>query len=214
MKHSQFEEEEFILEAVGRDYNTGKCVPPSGQPNRFLDIGAFNPIVLSNTRALFERGWSGVMIEPSPLPMEKLLREYGNEPRITLIQAAVGLDASLTKLHVTEDALSTTSDQHRTTWTHPEDKTKDGGYYGSMLVPQITLAELFEAFPANFDFVNIDTEGSSFELLKEMFRLGVHPWCCCFEHDRRYAESFAVFEREGYKLIHENSVNRIIQLRG
>lgn len=198
---SQYLEDEFIAKALD-------ARSLSIKNDRFLDIGAFHPTVFSNTRQLFEAGWSGVMIEPSPLPMEKLLREYGNEPRITLIQAAVGMDPSLTLLHVTEDALSTTDPAQKERWS------KEGGYYGSMLVPQITLAELFEAFPANFDFVNIDTEGSSFELLKEMFRLGVHPWCVCFEHDGRYPESFAVIHEHGYKVVYENATNRVCQLRG
>ncbi len=202
---SQYDEDRYIAAAL--DARTVK-------KDRFLDIGAFHPTVFSNTRQLFEAGWEGVMIEPSPLPMEKLLREYGNKPRITLIQAAVGMDPSLTLLHVTEDALSTTDPAQKERWTDPNDKTKDGGYYGSMFVPQITLAELFEAVSADFDFVSIDTEGSSFELLKEMFRLGVNPWCVCFEHDGRYPESFAVIHEQGYKVVYENATNRVIQLRG
>jgi FkbM family methyltransferase len=198
---SQFSEDLYIAEALSQR-------PAKTRNDRYLDIGAWHPVTFSNTRALYEKGWSGVMIEPSPLPMEKLLREYGNDPRIVLINAAVGLDPSLTLLHVTEDALSTTSAGHAQAWRH------QGGYYGSMFVPQITLAELFEAIPANFGFVNIDTEGSSFELLKEMFRLGVHPWCVCFEHDGRYPESFAVIHENGYKVIYENDCNRVLQLRG
>jgi FkbM family methyltransferase len=193
---SQSDEDRYIAQA---------CTKNNG---RFLDIGAWQPVVFSNTRALFERGWSGVMIEPSPTPMEALLREYGNEPRITLVQACVGLTTSMAKLHVTQDALSTTDLAHKAAWQ------EKGGYYGSMMVPQVTLAELFAVFPADFDFVSIDTEGNSVELLKEMFRLGVHPWCVCFEHDRRFAESFALLHDEGYKLIYENDTNRIIQLRG
>jgi FkbM family methyltransferase len=199
----------------GEDVHIARALDARVKKNdRFLDIGAFHPVVFSNTRQLVEAGWSGVMIEPSPLPMEKLLREYGTSDRFTLIQAAVGLDPTLTKLHVTEDALSTTSEEHKQKWTHATDKTRDGGYYGAMYVPQITLAELFEAFPANFDFVSIDTEGTSIDLLKEMFRLGVHPWCVCFEHDGRYPESSGFFEKEGYFIEHENDCNRVIRLRG
>lgn len=60
--YSQFYEETFILKAVE------KC-----EGSRFLDVGAFHPTDKSNTRALYEAGWSGVMIEPSPVPMRNLL---------------------------------------------------------------------------------------------------------------------------------------------
>ena len=122
----------------------------------FFDIGAFAPKTFSNTRALYELGWSGVMIEPSPMPMPALLQEYGKEPRITLICAAVGLERQMVKLNITQDAMSTSDPAWCEKWA------KDGGYYGSMFVPQITLDDIFLQFGGGFDFVNIDTEGSSF----------------------------------------------------
>ena len=98
MSYSQNAEEQHILRIVG------------DQPGRFLDIGAYNPKLFSNTRALYERGWSGVMVEPSPGPFESLLREYGNDDRIKLICAAVTVigGEDIVTLYATQDALSTT----------------------------------------------------------------------------------------------------------
>ena len=63
-KYSQFEEQDHILRTfAGLD-----------SPGRFLDIGSWDPITFSNTRALVEMGWSGVMIEPSPGPFLEILR--------------------------------------------------------------------------------------------------------------------------------------------
>ena len=61
--YSQRDEEKYILEAFD-----GKT------DGRFLDIGAWHPTVFSNTRALIEMGWSGVMIEPSPGPFLNIVR--------------------------------------------------------------------------------------------------------------------------------------------
>ena len=33
----------------------------------FLDLGAYDGVDLSNTRALTELGWAGVCIEPNPV---------------------------------------------------------------------------------------------------------------------------------------------------
>ena len=57
--YSQYGEDRAIVELFG------------DHVGRFLDIGAWHPTVFSNTRALFERGWSGVMVEPSPCPFLK-----------------------------------------------------------------------------------------------------------------------------------------------
>ena len=104
--YSQAQEERYLLEAF------------NGHPGlRFLDIGAFHATQLSNTRALFELGWSGVMIEPSPGPMRSLLAEYGNEKRITLIQAAeVGIEGGLASMWISEDAVSTSEPANYELW--------------------------------------------------------------------------------------------------
>jgi FkbM family methyltransferase len=191
--YSQGNEETYILDAV-------KHI----EGGRFLDIGAWSPTHFSNTRRLWEMGWGGVMIEPSPVPMHGLVQAYGNDPKITLVQAAVGVDHQLIKLYVTQDALSTTSEAAFVRWSG------EGGYYGSLEVPQITVADIFLRFDGGFEFISIDTEGSSVEVLKAVFALGVRPTCICFEHDKRFVESFAMLESAGYRLVMENDNNRII----
>lgn len=189
--YSQSAEEQYILEHCPAD-------------GRFLEIGAWHPRQFSNTRALYERGWSGVMIEPSPVPMHVLLQEYGNDPRITLVEAAVGLDTHLIKLHVTQDALSTSNPNNLRRWG------EEGGFYGSMLVPQITIHQVLAQFGGQFDFISIDTEGGSVELLRELLATPHNPHCICFEHDRRFSESFAYIEKAGYRIVYENDDNRVI----
>lgn len=175
--YSQYVEQARILKALGF---LGKEWPEF-KPGRFLDIGAWDAKSFSNTRALFELGWEGVMVEPSPGPMRKLLEEYGKHDRITLIQALVGLNSGLQTLRVTDDALSTTNAEQAKQWT-------DHGYpyLGNLIVPQISIRDLLRMHEP-FDFINIDTEGSSVDLLiggvlAYEFRFGL-PRCICVEHD-------------------------------
>ena len=169
---------------------------------RFLDIGAWHPKTFSNTRALFELGWSGVMIEPSPGPMLNLLAEYGNEPRITLVSAAVGLVAGFASMHITDDAVSTVDEKAYTTW-------KDGAKWrGSMSVPIITLEEIALRF-GGFDFWNIDAEGISVDLFKRMMVLGHEPRCVCVEFDDRLKELMSVATTK-YNLVYSNGTNAVM----
>lgn len=192
-KYSQYDEQQYILSAFG------------DRGGRFLDIGAYNPFEFSNTRALFERGWSGVMIEPSPGPMTSLVREYGEEPRIILLSAAVGMMdwTNPCTLHVTDDCTSTTQQADFEKW---KQRNK---YDGVLLVPVITLGELEEQFPG-FDFINFDAEGVSADLFIHALKgLEWSPRCICVEHDGRLNELKAVGMWAGYRAVYENGTNAV-----
>ena len=192
MSYSQGAEEQEILRAVGDKIGS------------FLDIGAYDPKVFSNTRALFERGWKGVMVEPSPYRMPSLIEEYGNDERITLIQAAVG-DGSLLKMWMTPDALSTSNEESHKLWATA------GGFKGIALVPTVTLAQIWNQF-GGFDFVNIDAEGESASIFLEYLRSPARPRCFCVEHDGREVEIAEAAGKKGYKLVLRTGENVVFAL--
>ena len=73
--YSQNQEEKYILDYFASQSN-----------GAFLEIGAFDPIRFSNTRALFEKGWHGTMVEPSPKCMPRIKDVYANEPKIKFLK--------------------------------------------------------------------------------------------------------------------------------
>lgn len=192
--YSQFGEQAAILGAVA----------PFGS-GTFLDLGAYDPFQFSNTRALFELGWSGVMVEPEPRAMLRLMAEYGKCDCITLIQAAAVYGDGMVDLHVTEDATATSIPEHYEKW-------KDACQYdGIITVPGITLAQLALRYGA-FDFVNIDVEGASADLFVQMLELGWSPQCICVEHDDRMTELCVRASARGYKMVMANGTNAVFSL--
>lgn len=191
MSYSQGDEEKFILEAVTH------VAPETG---RFLDIGAWHPVNLSNTRELFLRGWSGVLVEPSPEPFLVLLREYGKNHRIQLLCAAAGLDNSITRFHATSDALTTSSEESYERWKEV------GGFYGSFYAPQLTFSQIIDRF-GQFDFVSIDAEGSSVDLFHALLATEMRPACICVEYDFRSEECMEAAAREGYRMLYVSGEN-------
>lgn len=191
MSYSQYNEESLILSQV----------PETG---RFLDIGAFHPTCFSNTRALFERGWSGVMVEPSPGPFRALLDAYGKEPRIKLINAAIGPDRHCYEFHATDDAVSTMDPAQFDKWKNAAD------FHGTFYVVTITLEDVFRQFGGGYDFVNIDTEGSSVDVLRALLATEALPKCICVEHDGRVDEVRGLALARGYAVLMDNGTNMVI----
>lgn len=181
--YSQNDEQRVILEAFH-----------GHKPGRFLDIGAYDAKMLSNTRALYELGWGGVMIEPSPECFAGLMREYGHDPRIELVLGAVGRRDDLIKMHMTADALSTSDVGHL---ERLGDSVK---FSGRAYVWQLDLRELLARLGRIFDFVNIDVEGSSAELfLYALDCMIIPPRVYCVEHDHRHAQMCLKASAHGYR---------------
>lgn len=188
MNYSQGEEQKHILEHVG-------------ESGRFLDIGAWHAKNLSNTRALYERGWSGVLVEPSPEPFIGLLREYGNDDRVVLVMAAVG-DNSLKRFHASADALSTSSEENFEKWREV------GGFYGRYWVQALEVKFLIDNF-GPFDFVSIDTEGTSVEVFRALLATGTRPKCICMEHDFKNVETLEMANAAGYREVYFSGENQV-----
>lgn len=184
--YSQSGEEAVILANTPA---TGRC----------LDLGAWSPLVFSNTRALIERGWDAVLVEPSPGPFQGLMKEYRNNPKVQLINAMVGLEWSLRDFWVTDDALSTTEKASVAKWGGEKNFT-------AIIVPQVPLS-LILAMP--FNVINIDTEGTSVDLLCaiNLTSLGTHLVCVEFDNQRQRAAEH--FTKHGMSIIWENATNLI-----
>lgn len=187
MPYCQYDEEPVIL----------KNLPESG---RLLEVGAWNPITFSMSRALIEKGWSAVLVEPSPGPFLGFVKEYKDNPNITLVNALVGTGGfRMKKFYCTEDALSTTDVKATEKW---------GGVknFREIIVCE---APMEHVATGNFDFVSIDTEGTSVDILKAIRPDTLMAKLICVEHDRRMNEINKEFAKRGFKIIHENGTNVI-----
>lgn len=196
--YSQYGEDDYVLEIV-KDCTSTKL----------LEIGAWHPTDKSNSRALIERGWSAVLIEPSPGPMLNLLNEYAGNERVRLIQAAVGVEGGLLDLMVTDDAVSTADREQYKEWA------KITQFRGALTVPCISVADLFtKVLGDGYEFVSIDAEGMSVPIFGEMCRLGPRPRAVVVEHDSRFVEVSQIAEAANYRLVHENGTNRVYEWTG
>jgi hypothetical protein len=205
--YSQYGEQRAILKVLGFDWETGE-----GPQGRLLEIGAWDPIDKSNSRALIEMGWSAVLFEPSPGPLRKLVKEYGNNPKVEVVGIPVTVGRGFLKLRVTDDALSaeTSNEVHLGKWGNV------GGFYGTMTSYSIPMLSVLKDW-GSFDFVSIDTEGTSVDLFEELVGGCKHahfaelPRCVCVEHDSHFERMEKLTKASGYRLAFLNDCNAVLE---
>ena len=146
---------------------------------RFLEIGAYDGVSFSNTRALVERGWGGVMVEPDPYAFAGLLTHIGERPGIELVNAALANTGGLLRFYSSDgDALSSSSAEHCEKWRKGWKVTFKPFYTVAVTVPQ-----LLAAFPGPYDFVSLDVEGTNWELLQQLPLSAMKTRLICVEYD-------------------------------
>ena len=102
---SQREEEKYILE-----YFTGTGV--------FLDIGAYDGKMFSNTHQLALNGWSGVCVEPSPNVFPALDHLYKWNIKIQVHQVCIGETNGMVDFYDSGgDAVSSVKFEHTEKWS-------------------------------------------------------------------------------------------------
>lgn len=199
MSYSQNNEEEIILKHIERF---------GIQPGRFLEIGAWDGKGFSNTFRLAELGWKGVCVEPSPVVFPNLLKNYEGKEGMEFVNAAiVPIKSSLLPWYDSSgDAISTTSEAHKTKWEQGW-KVK----YKRFWIYAMPIDLLFDTFGVDFTMINIDVEGTNIELFRAL------PWkrldqlkILCIEHDTYVQEMSAIASVHGFQSIGLNGENLIL----
>lgn len=193
MSYSQGDEETVILRHFGEKHD-----------GRALDIGAYNGRLFSNTLALFELGWSGVCVEPSPRPFVDLLSLHSERPNVTVINAAIGETPGLMKFYDSGgDAVSTLDESHREKW-------QSSAKFTQMVVSVVTIRDLLDYVGRQWDFLSLDVEGKSAGMMLS-FPLHECPALSCVvvEHDNKLPALRDFMDGHGFREEFVNAENVI-----
>ena len=180
--YSQIGQDKWVLETVFPDVKDGF----------FLDVGSGDGTVLSNTKALEERGWRGICIDPFPKNMEgrtcQMLKEvvFSESGKRMAFQASGdvgGIRDTLGKWK--GEALGAPTVEFTT----------------------VTLRDVLEntKAPKFIHFLSLDIEGAELEALKafpfDAYKLGA----MAVEHNDegpKRTEIEALMRRHGYRRVH------------
>lgn len=161
---SQFEEEKYILDFFGE------------RKGGFLDIGAWDGIEASNTRALALRGWRGLLVEPCPSAFNELLHNTRDIPGMVCLNAAVSDGRQLRKFHLQSEWGGTLNDEIL--------KKNLRGHVGDYYVLTVSPYDLWsigQLENMRFEFVSLDAEWMDYEILTRLVGLLSFTELLCVE---------------------------------
>lgn len=147
---------------------------------RVLQIGAFDghacdPLV----EILQDENISAILMEPQRIPYERLVERYGNNPRVSLINAAVAEHDGVVKLYVpgsvASPKASLIAQHHRRFGSDAKDVRE-------LEVPSVSVGSLVKMFHGErLHLLQVDIEGMDYQILKWFFDAGVEPDVLNFE---------------------------------
>ena len=149
---SQFGEDLFIAEFFANQ-----------KEGKYVDLGAFHPMRLSNTYLLFKKGWSGTNVDLNPITIDLFNLARKNDNNICCLMAG---KENLLKDVYFEDwsaANSITSNENLSEKKQMKTRTFESLIY------------------KDFDFLNIDLEGHDYEILQTIDFKKFNPKLICIE---------------------------------
>lgn len=138
-------------------------------PIRYIDVGANDPVVISDTKFFYDRGASGINIEPQREYFDLLTKDRPRD-----INLEVGISDEAGELTLYGDATTASFDRNNP-YANKE---------SAHTVPVVTLSDVFNKYvqkDEDIHFLKIDVEGWERKCLEGMnFRL-FRPWILCIE---------------------------------
>lgn len=195
--HSQNLEEKYILDYFGDYVGT------------FCDIGVNDGVTLSNTRALFERGWTGVCVEPSPLAFIKLKDNYKDAKGIYLYNLAIGTHNGRVKLYESGEhlgkgdvgLLSTVIEDEKERWTKEKFQEREVKCFRwKTFTNRLTIKK--------FDFISMDVEGLEPRILEQIDLTDVKALCIEWNSKKEFKDAYDSLTK-GFKIIYTSAENLI-----
>lgn len=199
---SQNLEEQYILDYF-KDYPNGT----------FLSVGENDGVTFSNVRALALRGWSGVMIEPSPKAFAKLKELYSGHKGIYCYPYAIS-DHNGKAMLQESSALVSANDVGlvSTFHGHEMDRFKKSVKYEPVEVKTFKWKTFVNRLKstrlkdAKFDFVSMDCEGDELNILPDMDLSDVKCFCIEWNGKPELKEAYDKY-MNGFKVIYTSGEN-------
>jgi FkbM family methyltransferase len=191
----------------------------------YLDIGANNPVYISNTYYFYLSGSSGVCVEPNPHLCRKFRRV---RPRDKVINVGVGIDeqkeADFYLFPSYADGLGTFSKKEAEYWGEIGMEGIGKIHYEKIIrMPLQTINTIIrDYFDRCPDFISIDVEGLDLQILKTLDFHTFQPRVLCVEtllydenkKEFKNTDTIEFLESKGYEVYADTHINTIFLRKG
>lgn len=178
-----------------------------------LDLGANDGIILSNSYALIQSGWAGVLVEASPVVFKTLEYNHQNSADVFLYNFAISdqegeIEFYESGTHLKQgdlSLLSTIKPAEMERWKGTDT------VFTPKKVPAITFKSFQDVCPIKkYEFITVDIEGMDYVVLTQMDLNEIGCEMLCIEtnsvDDHKYIDYCKKF---GMRVIHKNHENLI-----
>jgi FkbM family methyltransferase len=171
----------------------------------YLDIGANDPSFNNNMKRFYDKGWSGINIEPG-LDSIKQFREI--RARDINLNIGVGpVKGSMTFYQIVGDSTLSSFNMK----TAKKMAAKFGLTIEEIAVDVLRLTDIFEQYvqEKQVDFMSVDVEGLDLEVLQSNDWERFRPTIVMVEIDNRYHKIVEFMDQCNYVLVFNNYNNGI-----
>lgn len=175
----------------------------------YVDVGANDPVKHSVTKLFYDRGWSGLNIEPNEMLLSRLKRR---RPRDINMGFAVSDRVGKIKIRLYNSpdgyyGLSTVSSSVQENYEHEHSVNTDN--YRDVEVDVITLKKLFDRLKLKtIDFMKVDVEGYEFEVLMGNDWTKYRPRVICIEANHLQKDWREYLISQSYIEVFDDGLNK------
>ena len=194
--YSQNEEEKYILEYF------------KGKTGTFIDIGCNDCETLSNTRALFEMGWKGVLVDASPQAIAKCRQLYNGHKGVYIYEYAISKHNGK-EIFKESGSLLSSRDVGLVSTFHETEVARFSKTVGYVPIEVKTFkwkTFLNRLQIKTFDFISIDVEGDEMHILPDMDLSKTSLICLEWNSKPELKKDFEYY-LDGFKLIYTSGEN-------
>jgi FkbM family methyltransferase len=176
----------------------------------YVDIGAYDPVICSNTYFFYRKGGRGVLVEPNVDLTPRLKRE---RPRDVVLTAGVGVDDTAElDFYVLSMPQLNTFDKARA----EKIEADTGGQVRHLRTVKMPLLNINRVIADHLgaapDYLSVDVEGMDLAILKTLDFGRFRPAIVCAEHSpvpSERAELLALLDGHGYAVRGQTYPNTI-----
>jgi FkbM family methyltransferase len=173
----------------------------------YIDVGAQDPNVHSVTKLFYDRGWSGINIEPVSYWFDQLVKDRPRDINLRLAAGATGGETVLYEIPDTglSTIMTSLAERHR----------QAGWTYRTTSVTTQPLSEICHRYvKGEIHFLKVDAEGSESMVLAGCDFARYRPWIILIEATeplsdvQAYVESESILLTAEYEFAGTDGLNR------